>query len=648
MQSNDSNVYEEVENAIRETPSCAKWDRVMQLNINDSRSSFWRCYKERLNGAPTLQYQKRGYHSGTECNSKVVCLEDSVWKAISYQMLQTFNNIFDVEAVDLNDKICASKKVDEIVRLYRLGIDDDVLLRNSILIDVNCHPLTAKLSEKIGEVGKCCVTDSLRSKSNTMALRDICGKRTDLGGTTDWIMKRYGATRREAGMYLNLMWWAAWYSILSCGQHDPKLTIDSVIGTCSGGIYETLSSLDGDRLTHPIENTALANASKESAEKTLSTAGRVRLGFETFMPSRIKYASNYDKIYKEISNTTTLEDITPRAYLISRYVDGMFTSMGEALFASEFGESYNSMNGCLCCIDMVQAFDSSLHYNDLSDAIGDMKHKETHNYVICAKLKTNYTFSDHADALTVALTTFDKQCSNNNICTKNRMRRYRYGGAVYIALWPRYRACERGRRYVGTLNNEERNKLIVKGRMCLQGEVYIKDNEWLDGVCSSYDNRREELRKRGYAQSLLEALGVEDDQVAKDYIHSAVKAIGNRPFDTGLELVMSLGSVWLAKLALQTTETSTSYHDFVAELSDWLTTLSLSSMPVIFDNPITPCETMCGALILRLTEILTAVAQIDNIASEAILKTVSAVMLMVSLDPYRCIAHHADMLLLLN
>lgn len=623
-----------------------KWDQVTQLNITDPRSLFWRRYKERLSGVPAEQWEIRDFNCDILPNTHEICLESSIWKDYSSQILQTFNSVTQLKAVNLNDEKCGSLTVNEVIDLYRRGIDDDVILKNSILIDVNCNPIVEKFSGKIGDVGKCCVTESLRSTSNTMALQDICGKRTDLGGTTDWVMKRYGGNRRESSMFVNLMWWVTWYVFTSCGRYGVKMLMDATIGMCAGATIEQLSFSDGDRTTHRIDKTELANAATNSAAKSVTLSGRVRLAIETVIASRRTYANRYCELYKEMSNTANPQDVTPKTYLTSRYSDGMFSLMVEMLLAREYGKSHNTMNGNMCCRDKGQAIMSGCYYNDISDAVLDMKYKETHNYVICAKINATYTFSDHYDALSLALTTFDKPCISNDICDRSRICRYRFANAVYFALWPRYRACDRARRYVSTLNNEDLNKLIVKGRMCLQGRVYIKNNIWLDAVCSNYNNRRADLQSRGYTQSLLYLLGAEDDQVVKHHIHSAVKAIGMRPFDTGLEFVMSVGSVWLAKLALRTIKSSTSYDNLVAELSDLLSTLSLSSMPIITKNTITPCETESGALSLRLTEMLTVVSDINTVVGEAIMRTVAAVISMVSLDPFRCVAHHADTLLL--
>lgn len=75
------------------------------------------------------------------------------------------------------------------------------MINNCILIDLNCDLIVEKFSKRVGDIGKCCVTEYLRSKSNTMYLSDICGKRTDLGTTTDWVKNGYMWQTYRLGCY---------------------------------------------------------------------------------------------------------------------------------------------------------------------------------------------------------------------------------------------------------------------------------------------------------------------------------------------------------------------------------------------------------------------------------------------------------------
>lgn len=326
----ESIINEDIENALRESPSSAKWDGVEQLNIADPRSLSWQRYQERLSGVPAEELEIRDYNSDIVHNTKEMQLESSIWWDISSQILKTFNSLLtDTKAIDLNDKTCASMTTDEIINLYGRGIDDDILLKKSILIDIHCDPIVQKFSEKVGDVGKCCVDDFLRSKSNTMALQDICSKRTDLGGTTDWVMRRYGGSRRESSIFVSLMWWVSIFSFLSCGKYGMKKAIDSCIGMFSGSIIEALSYSDGDRTTHRINKTELASAVISSADKSLTLSARVRAAIETVIASRKVLATKYNELYNEMSTTANPEDVTPKTYLMSRYVDAMFTCIME-------------------------------------------------------------------------------------------------------------------------------------------------------------------------------------------------------------------------------------------------------------------------------------------------------------------------------
>lgn len=184
-------VFKEIENAIRETPSSATWKGVTKLDLTDPRSLAWRRYKERLAGATAEQWVTKNYDG--ELNVQEVGAESLIWKDLTNQILRKFNSLFpDVKAIDLNDKKCSSVTVTEIMNAFIRAIDNNELLENSIFIDVMCDPIVKKLSEKIGDVGKCCSSELLRCKSKTEALSEICGKRTDLGGNESiwWKQKR--------------------------------------------------------------------------------------------------------------------------------------------------------------------------------------------------------------------------------------------------------------------------------------------------------------------------------------------------------------------------------------------------------------------------------------------------------------------------
>lgn len=639
----ESIIYEEIENALRESPSSATWEGVTELNITDTRSSYWRHYKDRICGVPAQQWVTNKCNINLERTLRSDDLDILIWREINKEMVQTLNSLFsNIPAADLNDERYNSVKLDEIENLYRLGLGNDVLLRNSVFVDVICDPILKKFSEKVGDVGTCCTTDWLRSKSCTTALNYLCAKRTDLSGTTDWVMKRYGGSRRESSIFMSVMFWATCNMFLSCGRFCPKLLVDSCIGMVNGITREFISTNDGDRTTHTVDKTELANAVESSIEKSVPTTSKLRVGLETVVAARKVYAKKYNDLYKEISCVADPKDMTPSAYLQARYVDGLFTTTIDVILHNEFGDAYDSVDGSI----FFSSYASACHYNDLSDALMDMKYMETHNYVICAKTNANYSFSDHCEALYVALTTFDVSHNSYDHEIKKRMSSYRLCNILFFAIWPRYRSCERARRYVGTLSEEDRTKLIERGRRCLQGDIFIEENIWLDAICSNFNTRRAVIQRRGYIQTLLYVLGVEYDESAKNHIESAVEANGARPFDTGLELVTALGSEWLAELALQTINGTAIYHSLVAELSDLLTTLTRFSMPIISDNTITPCESICGPLCLRLMETLAVVLEINTEVGEAINRTVAAVITMVSLDPYRCLAHHADSLLL--
>ncbi len=639
----ESIVYDEIEMALKDSPISSTWDGVKQLEPTDPRSFSWRRYQERISGADAEKWSTP--NADNELNLHEVGSECIIWQELTKEMLQTFNKLFPHLVVsDLNDENCATFTVDEVMSSYIHSLDNDALFKNSVLIDVICDPIVKRLSEKIGDVGICCASDSLRSKSMTAPLNYLCGKRTDQSGITDWVMRRYGGNRREASLYVNLMWWVGYFMCVTCGNFSKKMVVDSSMSFIAAGVMESNTSSDGDRITPMIDKTVLANAAKKSADKSISPAIRRCTGIEAIIACRRGYAKKYKDVYQKVSSTVDTKDITPAAYLKSRYMDAMSFSFAGTIYSSDFGKTFNWMAGSI----YQPSFDTGMHYNDLCDALMDLKYIESHNYVICAKSNSNYSFSDHSEALYVALTTFDDPFGRYDNKIKRRMCRYRLTNFIYQALWPRYRACERARRFVANLNKEERNNLIERGRRCIQGDIFIEENMWLDAMCSNYNKRRAEIRDRGYIDTLLYILRVQYDQSARDHIQSAVQAIGMRPFDTALEMLTSLGSEWLAQLALRSVMESSSYEDLIADFSDLLTTFSHSSMPIISDDTITPCESICGPLFFRLMEMLSVVSEINNIAGEAMMSTVASLLAMVSLDPFRCIAYQADMLLMSN
>lgn len=631
-------VFAEIENALRETPSSETWKEVTQLPTTDRRSSFWRRYKERLSGIDAEQFT-----SSTTVDSHLnhvdVGWESLIWRDLTAEMLEVFNKLFPhIKATDLNDKNCDDVSMKEIISSYVNLFGSDTLTRRSVLIDVICDPLATEFSKRIGDVGICCGSETLRAKSKTTPLNYICGKRSDLVGITDWVMRRYGGTRRESSLFLSLMWWGTYLLCLSGGNFDAKHLIDTTIGVVDGSIIEQVTSTDGDRMSYPIGKTELASSAIASAAKSLTTAVRIYAAFETVITARRGYKKEYEKLYQEVSKTDDATTITPNEYLKSRYADGMLLTFISMVLVSDYGEAFDPMTGSV----YLASLEAGAHYNDLSDAVMDLKHSEPHNYIICAKINSNYSYSGHAEALYVSLTTFDEPHNSFDVRVKRRLVRYRCASIVYFSTWARYRASERARRYVGSLSVEERTKLVERGRRCVLGDEHVEENIWLDRICSNFSKRRLEIRNRGYAGTLLYVLGVEDDQAVHEHICSAVKAIGMRPFDTGMEMVMSLGSVWLAKLALRFVVKSTSYDSLLAELSDLLGTLSLHALPIISENTITPCESLCGPICLRLCEMFQIVSEIDRNAGDAIISVVAAVIGMVSLDPFRCIAYHAD------
>lgn len=636
-------VYAEIESALSDKPSSEPWDEVVQLSITDPRASLWRRYKERLSGAEA-ELLKPSRTVDSELNEINVGSESLLWKEINVEILRTFNKLFpNINATNLNDKKCDAIGINEIINLYsRLPIHDDVLMENSVLVDVICDPIVKEFSKKIDEVGLCCSNEMLRAKSKTIPVNYLCGKRTDLVGITDWVIKRYGGSRRESSMFVNLVWFISNVMCLTCGNFDSAILMDSAIGVIVGSIMEAISSPDGDRTTYEIDKTELATAAKASAGKSLSTANRIYAGIESVIASRRAYKVGYKELYEKIRCTADPKHIRPKDFLRSRYTDGMCLTFLTIALINDYGSAFDVMTGSI----YIEALETACHYNDLSDAVLDMKYMESHNYIICAKSNSFYSFSDHSEALYVALTTFDEPYIHHNATVKRRMCRYRYASIVFSSLWPRYRTSERARRYVSSLSKKERDKLVERGRQCVQGNVHIEENIWLNKICSNFNKRRVEIRNRGYTQTLLCLLGVEeDDDSTKDYIHRAVKANCMLPFDTGLQLVMSLGSVWLARFALRSLTEAECYDNLVTEFADFLNTLSLNCLPIISENVITPCTSIAGPLCLRLNEMLSTVSKINRDSGEGILCTIATVIGMVSLDPFRCMAYQADEIL---
>lgn len=612
----------------------------------DTSSCFWARYKQRRSGDAAIETTAGSNHRDEAKSDGAMNFEQKIWVRTSKLIAEAINGFADWEVADLNDNRLAALSMHEITMSYGLNVaKDDLLLRNCIAIDLGCEVFAERCSAMVGEVGRCCVSDILRSRSFIEPIQDICSKRTDLGGTTDWVMRRYGGTRREASMYVNLMWTVTWFMFLTGGSFGAVAAVDASIALVSGWTTEQVSSNDGDRTTHRLEETELAPAVQSSAERALTNPTRVRAGVETVLAARTKISSRYPAMYGQMRSAEHTEKLTPEAYLMSRHVEGMYTSAMDSLLAAEYGASYDTMSASnMCCRDVGQAYHTGFFYNDLSDAVVDMKFKETHNYVLCAKVNNQYSFSDHCDALSVAMTTLDSPCGGKG-CASDRLFGFRCGNAVYYALWPRYRACDRGRRYFSSLSVDARNELILRGRMCLQGEVHLHKCEWLDAVCSGYSHRRMFIQERGYAASLSCMLGMSGDQEKTDYIQRKVKAVGARPFDTGVELVESLGADWLSVHTLHSIRHSENHDNLVTELSSILDGISFSSMPLTSEHTVTPCETRCGEWSLRLVDLLTVVSAINEGAGAPVLRTVAAVITMVSLDPFRCIAHHADTLL---